>query len=248
MVFHVEQGRAPACAQGACVPRGTHERPGDQGVLAWQASGGRPCPHPPNDQQDRAPGRLQLRAPDCRSADPAQMRGCGARRPSPRAARPRSASEQLSGPGHQGSRRPHRAGAPASSSRAHDPAFAPPQQPPAAVRSVRGIPLLSRPSSACRARPPRGRRGASEGGLSRQSGRCPSSRANSSASSLDDVSSMPGGKRAGCSTWNSPSGGGVGRLERANEPADSQNSGRLAGTPSRRGYRSGHGRVSTSDR
>ena len=202
-------GEGAGGAQGACVPRGTREPPGDPGMLPWQSSGPT-LPAPANDQQDRhreggSRGRRTIALPTrprCRAAE--------------------SDDQPLGQPVLD--RLP-------SSSPARAPVQPAPHAPrrrPPPGRTTRRLPRLSSrlsgavgqwhpaaftASSAGRARPPRGRRGAEEGGLSRQSGRCPSSRANSSASSLDDVSSMPGGKRAGCSTWNSPSGGGVGRLE-----------------------------------
>jgi hypothetical protein len=85
------------------------------------------------------------------------------------------------------------------------PGLAPPQQPP--ERRGRSVASRCFPGSGCRARPPGGRQGAQEEGLARRRGRCPSIRANSSASSLDDVPSTLAGRRADRSTWNSPSAG-----------------------------------------
>ncbi len=69
-------GEGAGGAQGACVPRGTRERPGDPGVLPWQSSGPT-LPAPANDQQDRhreggSRGRRTIALPTrprCRAAE-----------------------------------------------------------------------------------------------------------------------------------------------------------------------------------
>jgi hypothetical protein len=202
----------------------------------------RPCPHPPTTSRTDtgkaavAGAGLSLcrRGPDV---------GLQSATTSPSGSPSSIGSRAALRPGHQCSRRPHRAGAPVSSSQADVPAL------PRLGRRLSGAIGQSDPAAfaARGARPPGGRQGAQESGLARRGGRCPSSRANTAASGYDDVSSMPGGKRGDVPRGTAPPPGS--RPASARQPAgDGQNSGRLAGTPSRRGNRSGHGRVRTSDR
>ena len=128
VVFHVEQGRAPAAHREPVFHVEHANRRATQGCSPGNQAA-RPCPHPPTTSRTDT-GKAAVAGAGLSLCRPGPDVGLQRATTSPSGSPSSIGSRAALRPGHQCSRRPHRAGAPASSSRAHDAAFTPPQQPP----------------------------------------------------------------------------------------------------------------------